>query len=171
MVFQAARSRYAPHMNYYPPPPDPFQAAPVRAARSAMAIVSLAVLGFFVLVGVGVGVLVWKMSGGARETGQQFSAAARASRWDDAHALLSTSARAHTTKEELERVTSKTTFATAPSVTFHSISISGDEACLRTDSGRQTAYMTLVKEGEAWRVRGVGVATSDDCGPHVFEGP
>lgn len=156
-------------MNYYPPP-DPFQAAPVRAARSAMALVSLGILAFLLLTGVGVGVLVWKMSGGARDTGQKFSAAARASRWDDAHALLSTSARAHTTRADLERVTSKTTFATAPSITFNSISISGDEACLKTDSGGQTAYMTLIKEGEVWRVRGVGVPTGDDCGPHVFEG-
>ncbi len=136
-----------------------------------MAIVSLGVLAFFLLVGVGVGVLVWRMSGGARETGQKFSEAARAARWDDAHALLSTSARAHTTKTELERATKDTAFATAPSITFNSISISGDEACLKTDSGRRTAYMTLRKEGDAWRVRGVGTTTSDDCGPNVFEGP
>lgn len=159
-------------MNYYPPPPvDPLQAAPVRAARSAMAIVSLGILGFFLLVGVVVGVLVWKMSGGARETGQRFSAAARAGRWDDAHALLSTGARAHTTKAELERLTSPTAFATAPSITFNSVSISGDEACLKTDSGDRTTYMTLLKEGEAWRVRGVGVTRSEGCGPNVFEGP
>ncbi len=83
----------------------------MRTVRRAMVLAPLAILGVFLAIGVFAGVLVWKMSGGARDVGQQFSAAARASRWDDAHALLSTDARAHTTKADLERVTSKTPFA------------------------------------------------------------